>query len=172
MAPYTKLFDIGQIIGAPIATLITFRASTHPYVDWRIMIGTVYVFLIPLSILSITFTYFSEAEHHFEVEPVSYKKLSSPRARLPLIISHFLGYLTMLSAVGAVQFYGPLTFRSADLSPYKLPLVISIIQAGLNLASMCLPKAFGREYLLCLAATVKLVYDVTTSSSYSMQLIR
>ena len=89
MAPDTTLFDIGQLISAPIVAQINFKASTHPAMPRRISIGSTYFFLIPLSTVSISFNYLRKAEHHFEVESVSYKKLSSPRVRPPLIISLF-----------------------------------------------------------------------------------
>ena len=116
MAPDTTLFDIGQLISAPIVAQINVKASTHPAKPWRISIGSTYFLLIPLSTVSISFNYLPKAEHRFEVESVSYKKLSSPRDRPLLIISLITGCLTMVPAAAAVQFYWPVTFSSAGLS--------------------------------------------------------
>ena len=48
-------------------------------------------------------------------------------------------------------------------------MVISIVQFGLRLASICLLKSFRRRCLPCIAATVKLVFEVKTLSSYAKQ---
>jgi len=130
------------------------------------MIGSVCMFLIPLFILSITFNYIPKADHHFQVKLILYKKLSNSRVQPPLIILLFWGCLTMLLAVGVVKFYEPLTFIFAGLS---IQVAICTIQTGTNLASMCFPKAFGRRYLLCVAATIKMIFEITILSSYSIQ---
>ena len=65
----TKLFDIGEIISAPIVTLINFNVSTHQSVDWRVMTSSVHVPYLAFHPL-----------HHirlFVFELVSYKKISS-----------------------------------------------------------------------------------------------
>jgi len=131
------------------------------------MIGSRYFFLTPLSTVSIAFNYLPKVEHHFEVEPVSYKKLSSPRVRPPLIISLFLGCLTMVSTAATIQFYWPLTFRSAGFSVHATTGDLN--RPNPSQPSIHVFQSFGRRCLLCVTTTIKLVFKVKTWNSYSKQ---
>ncbi|KAK9676228.1 hypothetical protein RND81_11G062900 [Saponaria officinalis] len=161
---FSILYNVGSWVGGSIPVIVVYLTITRQTLAWRVAYGGEGGLLLLIFLLSIFLTETPKSKLNKEIlKAASFSSLLKRPSLPSLIITVVSSTITVFPKVGALQFYGPLLFSSANLSAqalYMPPLLISSIQILFRIISLIIVRFRGRKELLAVAALTKLTSEV------------